>query len=426
MIYIYEIPNDILYEFCKYLDIKDWCKLSSSNRELHKKILNIQEYLLSFELHRFRNNKLIISQEDSNMYLYMNFNHAYNYTHYNHNNHNTIINIDSKEYNRFRNITYKTSYLKDLFYNFIKYHLNEHIKRFVEYKNNDFRWNPHYIKNYNLQKYILYFSHIHPIPVGFEFLTGNYIVNNIFNRVLHFYTLNNFTNLEKYQNKYELFVLYVFLHIDLYQYTQNVPYMLHFLEIDNDIIRDRFYDIKMIYYRHVLNGIHLNTISSRIDVKRMSYICKYISNLSILMRIMTLVPLDLQYTEFDIGCEQCNIMDLFEICFIKMTNQEDPIVSKNYRSIKDLLRRKNHFYYKMIVDRETYLINSYIYVKNPKTNKRISINGNTYRRMMKQIYHCTSIYSEHNNENNKVCKSYNSIIKYVTNRQIYLRKKIFS
>jgi hypothetical protein len=292
-------------------------------------------------------------------------------------------------------------------------------------------WNPHYIKNYSLQKYILYFSDIHPIPVGFEYLTGNYIINNVFSRVLHFYTLNNFTNLEKYPNKYELFVLYVFLHIDLYQYTQNVPYMLTFLENcsggsgcshNHEIqVSDPFYDIKMIYYRHVLNGIHLNTISSHIDLKRMLYISKYITNLSILMRIMTFVQLDLQYTEFDIGCEQCNIMDLFEICFIKMTNQEDLIVSENYRRIKDLLKRKYQFYYRMIIDRETYLINNYIYVKNPKTNKRISINGKTYRRMMKQIYHCT-----HNNENIKLCKSYNNIIKYVINRQTYLRKKIFS
>lgn len=416
MLYIDDLPNDVFYEICKYLRLKDWCLLYSANRSLRTKMATLQDSLLTYEILRFRNIHSL--RKDSNINLYINYNH------------DTLISHSVTQTG-----TYRPHYLKQIFYDFIKFHINEQVKRFDEYRTSDFLWNPKYIKRSSLQRYILDFPYLHYIPVHVEYLTASTTINNIFNRVLTFYAQNNFNHLTSYSNKYELFVLYILLHVDLYQYTQNVCYTLDFLRdlatwnvaentsnvAENTGTYDPFYEIKIVYYRYILHGLHYNCINQTVDVDNVVYICKYITNLSILSRTFRHRVLDLTKTEFDIGCEQCNIVDLFDICFIKMTNQEDPIVCANYKRIKEFLKRTNQFYYNMINTRELYLVNSFIYITNPKTNRRIAINGGTYKRMIRTMYRAAFLKRDMN-----MYKHYDDITTYISRKQHYLRKRIFS
>lgn len=405
MLYIDELPNDVFYEICKHLRLKDWYHLHGANKRLRNKMTSLQDSLLSYEIVRFRT--VHSHSNDSNINLYINYNHD-----------TLISNISTKS-----QVTYKAGYLQQNFYDFIKFHLNEQVRCFREYSNADFLWNPKYILKSSLQKYILDFPNLHYMPTYIECLTGNHMINIIFNRVLVFYARNNFNHLRHYQNKYELFVLYILLHIDLYQYTQNIKYTLDFLQdlsTNLDRHRDPFYEIKIVYYRYILHGLHYNCISQTIDAHSIAYICKYVTNLSVLSKTFQYCNLDLTNTEFDTGCEQCNIVDLFDICFVRMSKPDDVVVCANYSGIKAFLKRTNVFYYNMLNTRELYLVNSFIYVTNPKTNRRIAINGTTYKRMIRTMYR-----SAFTKRDMTMYKHYDDIITYISRKQTYLRKKIF-
>ena len=101
---------------------------------------------------------------------------------------------------------------------------------------------------------------------------------------------------------------------------------------------------------------------------------------------------------------------------MKCVYWDDDLISHNYMEIKKMLYTQYLEYYNILINKETYLINDKIYVKNPMTNRRMRINGSLYKKTMITLSKST--------RNNK--KIYFDITNFITNKQNYLRKRIFN
>lgn len=358
---IVNLPTDIVYEITKYVCLQDISHLKMSSFILNEKINNVQSNII------LNNMKIFDPKKNTNL-----------------------------------NQTYGDyiMYLKQLFYGVIHYYVSYQL---IKYKKM-------YYKEYNIQNpkffkyYVLNFNKYHDNFVSN--ISENNMINNIFNKIFRFYVLNN--NITNYSNHLEVFVLYNFIQIETFQNTYNFQYMFDFLESINNSC---YYDIKMKYYNYILNTIHTNNVPFTFDqMYKMSY---YVTSIPIVKKIFGYRVLDLSNSRLNLCCYDCNESNLYEICDFKRIFWNDDLISHNYIQLKELLKRENIYYYTMLINRENYIINDMIYIKNPITNRRVRLNGYRFHYLMKFF------------EDNMI-KYYIMVIKFIKRRQENLRRKIFT
>jgi hypothetical protein len=363
---IVNLPTDIVYEITKYICLQDISHLKMSSVILNEKINNVQNNIILNHMKKFDPKK------------------------------STNPNQTYKDY---------IIHLKKLFYGLINYYVSYQLTKYKKMYYKEYNtYNPKFFKYY-----VLNFHEYHVFP--FQYISNiseNNIINNIFNKIFRFYVINNYTNIENYPNHLELLILYNFIQIETFQNTYNFRYMFDFLESINNSC---YYDIKIKYYNYILNTIHTNNVPFTFNqMYTMSY---YITSIPIIKKIFGYKVLDLSNSRLNLCCYDCNEHNLYEICNFKKVFWNDNLVSHNYIQLKELLKRENPYYYTILINRENYIINDMIYIKNPITNRRVRLNGYKF-------YHLMSFFQDN------MITYYIRVIKFIKLRQESLRRKIFS
>ena len=355
------LPGEILNEICNFLSLKDISNLQYANRTILTLIGYNYECILTKQLNCKPDTKNIIQS-------------------------------------------------KKMFYDFLKYHLDVNCHRYKTMIYNYYSSRFLFIQRANLKYYILifknYYNHYNSTGL-LENLSNQNVVNNIYDRIFDFYINNDFRHLEQYDNKLELLVLYNLM-------IDNIDSLFEFLKtLDSCIFYDKYYYIKIKYYRYVLNVLHYNHyIIFNNTFQKLYQMSPYITSICGLKKMFGYNVLDLQYCEF-INCDECAIPSIHYICDLKMNFFKDDLISYNYTQIKDLLQRRNVNYYNILLERETFLVNNIIYVKNHTTNRRMRVNGFYYKNFISSI-----------SRNDK--KNCTKIQKFIKRKQESLKIKFFT
>ena len=99
-------------------------------------------------------------------------------------------------------------------------------------------------------------------------------------------------------------------------------------------------------------------------------------------KILGYKALNLSNTVLNLCCYDCNENYLIEICNIKRYFWKDDLISHNYTQFKQMLKRTNLYYYNILCNRGTIIINSMIYIKNPITNRRVRVDKTIYNNLI--------------------------------------------
>jgi hypothetical protein len=142
----------------------------------------------------------------------------------------------------------------------------------------------------------------------------------------------------------------------------------------------------------------------------MCTISNYVTSIPVIKKILGYKALNLSNTQLNLCCYDCNENYLIEICNIKRYFWKDHLISHNYNEFKQMLKRNNLYYYNILCNRETIIINSMIYVKNPITNRRVRVNKTIYNNLI----HDLDKYQAQ------------KITNHISNQKNYFRNKFFS
>ena len=353
-----DLPFDIICEICTYCSLKDISQLKLVSKVSNNCVAELQNHII------IQNMKI----------------------------------FDKCNYFKYHN---------DLCYDSIQYYLTDYFYKYKRIFDIDF-WNVKMIDKCNfLKHYILNFEKYHHYPTHFiRNITNSKMINSIFNKVFKFYVNNNYIYIKAYPNRLELFVLYIFLQIEVQKNISNLDYTLDFLESSTNTI-----SIKQRYYNHILSNLHLDNYLITFDqFYKMS--CSVIS-ISVFKKIFGYKVLDLSNSILNLCCHACNEEALYGICNLKINLPNDDLLSHNYTEFKSLLKVQNIYYYTILLNYETRLINDMIYIKNPITNRRVRINGSIFRRLMTHLEKNMFVY-------------YKEIDNFITKRQSYLRNRLFN
>jgi len=346
---INNLPLDIIYKICQFINIVDICKLKRIDKKMFCSISRIQPDLLSYQLK--------LQRDFINCKSFYNWLNAYLTSHLH---------------------QYKKMFYKD--YQFL------HRSRNLQF----------YIKNFN--KYTKY---IRPI-------SSYNITNSLFDIVFTFYTNNNFCDINLFQNKLLLLVFYNFLKLEYYPNSDSYDfnYRFNFLEQNSNNYVD---DLKLNYYNTILYKFHYRDYIP-ITFDQMYTISHCVTSIAIIKKILGYKAFDLSNTVLNLCCYDCNEDYLIEICNIKRAFWKDELISHNYKEFKTMLQKNNPYYYHFLQNRETILINSMIYIKNPITNRRLRVDKSIYHNLIQDL------------DKYKIQK----ITNYISNQKNYFRNKFFN
>jgi len=402
-----DLYTDIIYEIAKYISIRDVCILSATSKLLNKRVKSLQSNLIiyNFKIHNKNYNNIDINNLKSSFYDCIQnnlINHIYKYT-------------------------LPPNY-KNYYSDYFKHHLlnNNIYYRFAncrfEYLYNQWQNQSHVEQqdNFqdNLQNNTDTYESLETNTNTYESLETNaasaftidrnWYVNLIFSKVFYWFVYNNYSNIRKYPNKFELYALYNFLQIEVYQNKMGFHHLFNFLESIGDT---RYYNVRLKYYSSVLDTLHTNEFVVTFD--QMFTISNIIISIPIFKKLFGIKVLNLSRSKLHSCCLDCNEEILRQICQFKLSYQNDELVSYNYVEFKKLLKRENPYYLAYLENTENYHLNEMIYVKNPCTNKRMRLNGNFYKSFINHISSDNTYY-------------YAKMVRNITKRREYLRTKIFT
>lgn len=322
------LPNDIFYEISKWLSLKDITNFQNANKIIKNNILALNNNLLILSLKKFNKN-----------------------THNKYNEH--------------------------LFYDFFMSNFNKQCYKYQRMMYKYYYNNPNYINIINLKEYIILCrSNLQIINP-----TNNTMINDIYNRIFMYYLTNDFQKLELYPNKIEMMVLYNLLHIYIYKNIYTMDYLFDFL---SNLNNPSSYRIKLSYYNHILNILHNDPLIFHNTFNKYYIMSPFICSMFTLKRLFGYKILNLNNSKLIICCNDCFVNSIYDMCIMKMHIYKDNLIKHNYNEIKHILKIQNKLYYDTLIERETFLINEKIYIKNPITNRRMRINGNYYKNFIKK------------------------------------------
>ena len=348
---ISKVPLDIIYKICQFMNIVDICKFRRINKIIFYNITLIQYDLLSYQL------KLQCDFTNCNYF------------------HNWLNTYLSRHLYQYKRMFYKD-------YHFL------HKKRTLQF----------YITNFNKHRDI---SFIPPI-------SSYHITNSLFDIIFTYYINNNFCNIDIFPNKLLLLTFYNFLKLEYYTDSNycDFNYRFNFLE-QNDIAN--IDNLKIHYYHSVLYKFHYKNYIP-MTFNQMCTISNYVTSIPVIKKILGYKALNLSNTVLNLCCYDCNENYLIEICNIKRYFWKDDLISHNYTQFKQMLKRTNLYYYNILCNRETIIINSMIYIKNPITNRRVRVDKTIYNNLIYDL------------DEYKVQKLTN----HISNQKNYFRNKFFT
>jgi hypothetical protein len=380
-----KLPNEIVYKICEWLDIIQVNRLYLVNKSTRKRILNIQDLLISNELMRFDKDNLLSVKKKFNL-------------------------AESKYF----------------FYHFLTYNFDLYCEKYKFVFRNYFGWKIDELKDITLKDLIIRYRSDVEIPYYYEESEGriikpifdNVILNKLYEDIFSYYIQNDFKNLENYPNRLHLMILYYFIHIEMYPNIYTNDRMFDFL---NRISYHEFYDVKLNYYTIMIEVMHNGDYTlMKNTYEKMYQMSNCIVSLEILKKLIGYKVLDLSNALLYTLQDESGYVDFLikQICRTKMKFMRDDLVCHNYNQIKNLLRQLNRSYYDMMIERENYLINNMIYVKNPTSNRRMRVNGTIFKYLT----------NSNNQTQRRLCslKDYIDIENYILKQQRTLRTKFFS
>lgn len=353
---IQHLPVDIIYKICTFSNIVDICKFRTTNKTMYYKIMRIESDLLSHQLRLQNNTATRTTNSQSRL---------------------------------------------ELFYNWLNNYLNNHLHQYKRMFYKDYQF---LHKRRLLQYYIINFNK-NSDPKCIRPISNYKITNELFSKIFNFYIKNNFCNISIFKNKLLLLAFYNFLNIEYYP-NYNFNYQFNFLEQNNN---SKITDCKLAYYNTVLYKFHYKE-NIPITFDQMYTISNYVTSIPIIKKILGYKILNLSNTLLNLCCYDCNEENIIEICNMKRSLWKDDLISHNYNQFKQMLQINNPYYYHIICNRETVLINSMIYIKNPITNRRVRVNKTNYNNLVQEF------------DKYKIQK----ITKYISNQKEYFRKKYFT
>lgn len=249
----------------------------------------------------------------------------------------------------------------------------------------------------------------------FKYIISNFSVNKYLfqNDILNNMILNVYNNYFKkyYPNVLNLIIIQCFINIVYFPDNIHIESGFNFLKNFNEKHHfSKFKDVIINYYTYILNSIHNEKIIY--DKFNIIYdMSPHIINIYSLKKIFSYRLLDLSKTRLLFCCnlEDCIDENIKSICDTKYAYYNDDLISHNYIEVKKFLYNKCSEYYNVLIERENYLLNEKLFIKNPITNRRMRVNGKRW------MFFISSLTKEDRND----------FIIDVFKKQDILRNKIF-
>jgi hypothetical protein len=343
---INNLPSELIGIICTHLDFKSIHNLKytcsnvyniindSSNYIVKNELSKINSFLKPFHIHNFLNTfcKVI---------LYKNINILYS-----------------------RNHTYDS-----ITHNSLLYELQNKINN-TDYIS-VFRNTTNFLNNTNQNS-------------NYFLISYNSHVNLLFKKVLEHFIY--YGSVEKYDNISLLF-LYNFIQIEQFNIS-DLNYYINFIE---DLTLNKFNtnydDIIKNYYKYIIKNLNYedsftysqetNYIKSinLLSLDQLYKISKWIITPHMIQKLLTYKALNIYNSELMICCNLCFKTPISYIVNRKFTLRDDDLVSHNYTLFKSLIISNCDKYISnsllnYLENIEKKLVNKYIYITDPKTNKR--------------------------------------------------------
>lgn len=346
-----ELPTEILIEIISYCNLKEITSLSVTCKNINKKITNIQDYALFNEI----------------CYI------------------NNCTNYDEVDESKIKIYNYLESFCKQVYlytrkdYLYWLYNINEN-------DSND---------NVNLKNEIVKI-------INKSSVISCYNNDTILSDLVVYYI--NHKNINSYNNKLTLLSSYYFIKIMIGETNQNVFDFIDSLFSSTNIYKqNKYIDFIYKYCMKILN----KPIYSRFD--DIYNASKYMICNCTLKKLFGYKVLDLKQTKL-IECNKCeSSKNVNEIVLYKQSYTDDDLICHNYTEYKQLLKRENKHLYKYIKKIETNVVNSYIYITSPITNKKINILCYSYKLILSKLRH----------------KELDNILNYINTQQKILMTELF-
>jgi hypothetical protein len=215
----------------------------------------------------------------------------------------------------------------------------------------------------------------------FKYIISNFSVNKYLfqNEILNNMILNIYNSqiTKNYQNILNIIIIQCFINIIYFPDNIQIESSFNFLKNfnkGNSFLK--FQDIIINYYTYILNSIHNDKIIY--NKFRIIYdISPHIINIYSLKKIFSYRLLDLSNTRLLFCCnlEHCIDDNINNICNTKYAYYNDDLISHNYIEVKTFLYKNCIEYYNILIERENYLLNEKLFIKNPNSNRRMRVNG---------------------------------------------------
>lgn len=347
-----DLPTEIFIEIVSYCNLKDTCSLMTTCKNINKKITNIQEYIAFNEICYINNCK----------------------------NYNEVDDYKEKLYN------YLESFCKQIYL----YTRKDYICWLYNTNENDNNNDDVILKNE-----IIKIIKASPIISCYN---NDTMLSNL---VVHY--INN-KDLKSYNNKLTLLSSFYFIKIMLADTNPVLFEFINSLFSTTKIYKQsKYIDFSHKYFTKLLNS------SNYISFDNIYNTSKYIICNCALKKLMGYKLLDLKQTKL-IECNKCeSSKNLNEIVLYKRSYTEDDLIGYNYEQYKNLLKRENKHLYNYIKKVETNIVNSYIYITSPVTNKKINILCYSYKLILSKLRH----------------KEINNILNYISEQQKIITTELF-
>jgi hypothetical protein len=230
------------------------------------------------------------------------------------------------------------------------------------------------------------------------------------------YYLQNW-NLKNYQNKFQLYILYNLLLIDVYKtdigYQPILEFATDITKNSNMISASLAYSLSN-YYTHLLS---IHAVLKFAHLKEMS---KLVVTLPMLLKLWGIYKLDLSRTKFHHCCGVCiDFENIPDIVTYKYNMKDDCFLSENYSTVKNFLWMHCPDVFDYICKHENVIVNREITYVHPFANTRVSLSSRTSQQLLftMQFEEDDSPYIQNILKNLK---------RYIRVRQSYLKQMYFS
>jgi hypothetical protein len=328
-----KLPNELIYVICEKLDLNSINNIKYTNIKLYNVINGLSNSLLKNECKKFHK-KLKAADILTSLENFC-----------------KII-INKYTYNSYKNTSYK---------------LKNPLKNLTNY-----------IEKNNLNNICLY-------NISYN-LHVNKLFKNILDHFIYYETLKNY-------DKIKLLFLYNFIQIEQFNifeidyyidFIENITYNKYYKKYDDIIINYYSFIIKILNFENTFLYEYNKNYTSCLEFlsfENLYKISKWIITPHMMQKLISYKPLNLDTSELKTCCNICFKKPIEEIVKVKFNMREDELIGHNFLCINNILLKNTNktlpnsilLYIRKI---QKTLVNQYIYIIDPKTNKPKKLKNN--------------------------------------------------